>query len=174
MVRAYRRTMASYAAFSGRTGRSEFWLFVLAQSLIVAGGLVLAATHDTAAALLALYVLATLIPALAATVRRLHDTNQGLWWLALGVGLALAALALGAAGAQFTGVGFVLWVFVSAVERDTQGTAAEFESLFELGVTLLGLSVIAGLAAAALGLVLLVYLASAGTRGNNRYGPQPD
>ena len=84
-------------AFSGRSKRSEFWLFVPVQSLIVVIGFVLVGIHDAAGLILTLYLLGTLIPTVAATVRRLHDTSRGLWWLPLGVGLAPVAYVLGAA-----------------------------------------------------------------------------
>ena len=102
MIKAYTRTLKSYAAFGGRTKRPEFWLFVLAQSLILVAGLVLVDILDAVGMLLALYLLGTLIPTLAATVRRLHDTSRGAWWLPLGVGLAPVAYVLGAVGLQFT------------------------------------------------------------------------
>ncbi len=71
-MKAYIRTLKNYVVFRGRTRRSEFWLFMLAQSLILVIGLVLVGTHDAAGMLLTLYLLGTLIPTLAATVRRLQ------------------------------------------------------------------------------------------------------
>ena len=172
MIKAYTRTLKSYMAFSGRSKRSEFWLFVLVQSLIVVIGLVLVGIHDAAGLILTLYLLGTLIPTVAATVRRLHDTSRGLWWLPLGVGLAPVAYVLGAAGLQYMGVGFLGWLFASLV--DEQGMAEEFNSFYELGVALFGLGVMAGIAAGVLAIVLFVFLVSPSTRGENKYGPQPE
>ena len=75
MIKAYTRTLKNCVAFSGRTKRSEFWLFVLAQSLVLVIELILVHINDAAGMLLTLYLLGTLIPTLAATVRRLHDTK---------------------------------------------------------------------------------------------------
>ena len=171
VVKAYTRTLRNYVAFRGRTKRSEFWLFVLAQSLIFVIGLVLAGIHDVAGVLLALYLLGTLIPTLAAIVRRLHDTGRGFWWLPLGVGFGPVAFVLGAVGVQFMGVGFVGWMLATFVGE--QGAAEELSSFFELGVALFGLGVMTGIAAGALAIILLVFLVSPGTRGENKYGPQP-
>ena len=144
---------------------------MLAQGLVLAFGLVLASMHEVAGMLLALYLLATLIPTLSATVRRLHDTGRGFWWLPLGVVLTPAAYVLGALGLQFMGVGFVGWLFASLL--DEQGAAEDLGELFELGVALFGLGVMTGIAAGVLAIVLLVFLVSPGTRGENKYGPRP-
>lgn len=78
----------NYANFEGRARRSEYWWFslisvgLLAVMLFVAA--VLTAANDAAGALFVVPVLfwvATFIPALAAAVRRLHDTNKSGWWL---------------------------------------------------------------------------------------------
>ena len=172
MVKAYTRTLGNYVAFLGRTKRSEFWLFVLAQSLIFVIGLVLVGIHDAVGMLLALYLLGTLIPTLATIVRRLHDANRGVWWLPLGVGFAPVASVLGAVGVQLMGVGFVGWMFASLV--DEQGAAEELSDLFELGVALFGLGVVTGIAAGVLAIILLVFLVSPSTKGENKYGPQPE
>ena len=172
MIRAYTRTLKNYVVFRGRTKRSEFWLFVLAQSLILVIGLVFLGVHDIAGMLLTLYLLATLIPTLAATVRRLHDAGRGVWWLPLGFVLTPVAFVLGAMGIQFMGVGFLGWLFASLV--DEQGAAEELSDLFELGVALLGLGVMTGIAAGVLAIILLVFLVSPSTRGESKYGPHPE
>ena len=174
MIEVYTWTLKNYVAFSGRTKRSELWLFVLAQSLILVVGLVLAGIHDAVGMLLTLYLLGTLIPTLAATVRRLHDTSRGFWWLPLGVCLAPVASVLGAVGVQFMGIGLLGWIFVSVVEWDVQGTAVVFDNLFTLGLALVGLGVIAGIAGGVLAIILLVFLVSPSTEGENKYGPQPN
>jgi uncharacterized membrane protein YhaH (DUF805 family) len=81
-----------YADFSGRARRSEYWWFVLAQGLIILVPYILfiigAAAQKTALTvifglLLAVVVLGLLVPGLAVTVRRLHDTNRSGWWYLL-------------------------------------------------------------------------------------------
>src|SRR3974390_1331011 len=80
---------SNYAKFRGRAARSEFWWF---QLFIVLGGIV-AAVLDLLAnsnvlggePLATLFYLATIIPGLAVSVRRLHDTDSSGWWLLLGL-----------------------------------------------------------------------------------------
>jgi uncharacterized membrane protein YhaH (DUF805 family) len=88
------RFWKKYATFSGRASRSEFWWWALV-NIIISGilyGVLLATTDMQAMAqtgtpqfgpayvVYLLWSLATLIPGLALTWRRLHDTNRsGLW-----------------------------------------------------------------------------------------------
>ena len=84
-----------YANFSGRARRKEYWVFHLSYFFVIlvcAGVGVISATISSdkeiglivAGILVGLYFLATLIPSLSVTVRRLHDTNKsGLWLLLL-------------------------------------------------------------------------------------------
>lgn len=91
-----------YADFRGRSRRMEFWSFALFNAIIYAilagvmigTGASLSSLSDTdnAAAnafalffsgfglLLGIYWLATIIPTLAVTVRRLHDRDMSGWW----------------------------------------------------------------------------------------------
>ena len=109
-----------YAEFSGRSHRMEFWMFAVLQFLIglvfivlfmlLGGGLLALANSDPSGALAAggavlglamLYMLvslALLIPALAVSVRRLHDSDRSGWWLWVFWGPYL--LALVTAGAE--------------------------------------------------------------------------
>ena len=63
-----------YADFTGRASRPEFWWFVL---FLFVAGIVAATIHQ---ALYWVFWLATLLPAIAVTARRLHDTNRSGWW----------------------------------------------------------------------------------------------
>lgn len=75
--------VTKYATFSGRASRSEFWFFflfnlVVSWLLSAIGG---AASANAFYGLLLIYGLIALIPNLAVTVRRLHDTGRsGGWW----------------------------------------------------------------------------------------------
>ncbi|AWN23517.1 DUF805 domain-containing protein [Deinococcus irradiatisoli] len=83
-------TLKKYAVFSGRARRREYWMFSLVSSLVF--GVLLAADLALGLADLSkgaglfsgLFVLAILLPTLAVTVRRLHDTGRSAWWLLLG------------------------------------------------------------------------------------------
>ncbi len=83
-----------YAVFEGRATRKEYWTFTLLNCGIAVIPAVIAQlafraapNKVTYAAYLililweVLYLLATLLPALAVTVRRLHDTEHSWWWL---------------------------------------------------------------------------------------------
>ena len=115
----YTDVLKKYAQFGGRARRKEYWFFSLFNTLII-GALALIDfstgrfNPDTGLGLLSgIYSLATFLPQLGVTVRRLHDTDRSGWWLLLGV------------------------------------------------IPLIG------------SLVLLVFFASSGTLGDNRYGPDP-
>ena len=115
----YTDVLKKYVQFSGRARRKEYWFFMLFNTLVVA---VLAFidmstgrnNSTTGIGLLSgLYALATFLPQLGVTVRRLHDIDRTGWWVLLGV------------------------------------------------IPLIG------------ELVLIVFLATNGTAGDNRYGPDP-
>ena len=79
----------NYANFEGRARRKEYWMyilsiFVLYLALGIVGG-ILSIISDTLAMLVyglfSLLALALIIPGLAVTVRRLHDTNKSGWFI---------------------------------------------------------------------------------------------
>ena len=70
--------LSKYFTFSGRALRSEYWFWALfymlgAIPVSIAAGLGVTGPY-------AIYGLAILIPTLAVTARRLHDTNLSGWW----------------------------------------------------------------------------------------------
>jgi len=75
-----------YADFSGRARRKEFWMFFLFYFIfalvlsIIDGLLGWGFADGTFGILYMLFVLAALLPYLAVTVRRLHDTGRSGWW----------------------------------------------------------------------------------------------
>jgi uncharacterized membrane protein YhaH (DUF805 family) len=90
----YLEVWKKYAVFSGRARRTEFWVFVLVNSLIgmlcaVLGFLPLNfSASDTAMAItyvfgfiFNIFYIAILVPTLAVATRRLHDTGRSGWWL---------------------------------------------------------------------------------------------
>jgi len=86
---AVQSVFSNYAKFRGRACRSEFWWFQLFLLLggIVAGLLDLFANTNFlgGSPLAMLFWLAAIIPDLAVTVRRLHDTDSSGWWILLGL-----------------------------------------------------------------------------------------
>ena len=78
--------LRQYATFRGRARRAEYWWFVLFTVLVslVAGIIdaVLGTTAQSGVGVIGtLASLALLLPSLAVTVRRLHDTDRSGWWL---------------------------------------------------------------------------------------------
>ena len=91
-----------------------------------------------------LFVLATFIPGIAVSVRRLHDVNRSGWWLLL------------------TSVTYLIGVVLLANVVTTGAVS---------GLAILGgiLFLMGGIA----GIVMLVWFCSRGTIGSNRFGPDP-
>ena len=121
----YVKVLKQYVDFSGRARRREYWMFVLVNVVIVivlslldtllgTGGFRATSGGGNSLGLLSgLYSLAVLLPTIAVTVRRLHDTDRTGWWILIGF------------------------------------------------IPIIG------------GIVLLVFYVLEGTRGPNRYGPDP-
>ena len=100
MLMPYRR----YFDFSGRSRRKEYWMFFLlfvivyavAFALMFAGGYSMTPSMDAAApppemsgtmllgaAIMGIFVLGSLIPAIAVQVRRFHDQDRSGWFVLL-------------------------------------------------------------------------------------------
>ena len=82
----YTDVLKKYAQFDGRARRKEYWMFVLFNFIIAVGLGILDAVlglrlTENNGLLSTLYTLAVLLPGLAVSVRRLHDTNRSGWWL---------------------------------------------------------------------------------------------
>lgn len=154
-----------YAQFRGRSRRKEFWMWML---FLIAALLVLSLLHTALGLggragttmntgpggvgvggrvsggwLATIFSLAVLVPNIAVQVRRLHDTGRSGWWLLGPFALYFAGAALMVAG-LFGGGG---------------------------GLGIVGALLLAG---GAIGfIVLLVFFCLDGTRGPNRFGPDP-
>jgi uncharacterized membrane protein YhaH (DUF805 family)/ribosomal protein L40E len=85
----YLTTLKKYAVFTGRARRKEFWYFFLFNNLILIALAILGSLFRSAnglslfSVLAAVYAVATMVPALAVSVRRLHDVNLSGWLVAL-------------------------------------------------------------------------------------------
>lgn len=85
---AVRTALQKYAVFSGRARRSEFWWFALAYFLliVVLSGIGTALHNNRVIeGIFGAAELALVVPALAAAVRRLHDTDKSGWFVLLGL-----------------------------------------------------------------------------------------
>jgi uncharacterized membrane protein YhaH (DUF805 family) len=157
-----------YAQFSGRSRRQEFWLYslfvvLLWIALFMLVGVVFGAAMSklgtnagpesvltsvssggfAALGLMVIVWLALLIPGIAVSVRRMHDTDRSGWWAGvptiLYYGSSLLSFSLtpviGTASVIVSGVLSLIW-FVTAI-------------------------------------IFLVFACLDGTRGPNRFGPDP-
>ena len=94
----YLGVLKKYAVFSGRARRKEYWMFYLfylifaivlsiIDSILGTGG-------GGAGLLSGLFVLAMLIPSIAVTFRRLHDTDRSGWWVLIALVPLIGAIIL--------------------------------------------------------------------------------
>jgi uncharacterized membrane protein YhaH (DUF805 family) len=98
-VEAVQSVLSKYATFSGRARRAEYWWFVLFQVLVSIVAAILDAALGTdfgsGSGVFSLIVtLALLLPGLAVTVRRLHDTDRSGWWILIGLIPLVGAIVL--------------------------------------------------------------------------------
>lgn len=90
---AIRTVFSKYATFSGRARRSEFWWFYLFAIILY----IVAAIIDAAIGNNLLWIIVALgliVPSLAVTVRRLHDTGRSGWWILIGIIPLIGAIVL--------------------------------------------------------------------------------
>ena len=75
---------SNYVTFQGRATRSEFWwwaLFIIVVEVVVGGvGGAVMGDSSLPMIILLLFWLAVILPTIAVTVRRLHDTDHSGWW----------------------------------------------------------------------------------------------
>lgn len=132
-----------FARFSGRTPRSEYWVF---------SGFLMAATVLTfmAGPMLALaFVVVSALPGIAASIRRLHDAGRSGWWLLPAVVIVPGWL--------------LIWAASAAAALAVRSDPLDDERYF------LAASVVMFVAVGA----LLFLLISPSQPGHNRYGPNP-
>lgn len=86
---------SNYRNFKGRARRSEYWfiqLFLVATNLAAAvidlalmdGDFDRFIANGGGGIVGLIWILATIVPALAVLIRRLHDTNRSGWWALIG------------------------------------------------------------------------------------------
>ena len=96
----YFEVLKKYAVFSGRARRKEYWYFALFNMIIsivlaVIDGVTGSFSAEAGMGLLGgIYTLAILIPGIAVSVRRLHDTERSGWWLLIALVPLIGAIVL--------------------------------------------------------------------------------
>ena len=139
--------LKKYAQFSGRAPRAEYWWFAGATLVIgFVADIIDQIANNEMGVLGVVTSLGLLIPTLAVTVRRLHDTDRSGWWM-------LAAIA---PAAYF---GF------EGSQAALNGTVETWESSPS------GLIAIVAFCLACL--VILIFTLLRGAESPNRYGPDP-
>jgi uncharacterized membrane protein YhaH (DUF805 family) len=96
-----------YAVFSSRASRSEYWFFILFETLLLIGLVIVdfLAFHGSVNVFWPLASLILFLPGLAVLVRRLHDTDRSAWWILI----------------PFVPLIGSIWLIVVLCERGTQG-----------------------------------------------------
>lgn len=93
---AVKSVYSNYANFGGRARRSEYWYFILFMLLVELACIIVSAVIGRAGdgpnaigmvigLALMLFGLASIIPGLALTIRRLHDSDRSGWWILIGL-----------------------------------------------------------------------------------------
>jgi uncharacterized membrane protein YhaH (DUF805 family) len=83
---AVQSVLHKYADFTGRARRSEYWYWTLAVFIAYVVCLVLVEIlRALGLLLLVVLILGVIVPGLAVTVRRLHDTGRTGWWILIGL-----------------------------------------------------------------------------------------
>jgi uncharacterized membrane protein YhaH (DUF805 family) len=173
------RPLKRYAEFSGRSSRAEIWWFFLALFVMYivmwfafAGTIVsgLAAAGQSGAGpsagllgglgigvmIFGLIWLLLIIPTISVQMRRLHDTDRSGWWLG--------------------GFYLLYFVYIGMIARDftsmMSATMADPSQPPAVAATS-GVTTILGLVIFIYSIALLVFYCLPGTRGQNRFGPDP-
>lgn len=141
------RPFQRFADFSGRSPRAEYWWFYLVTLIVQVVLTMVDKVLGYWIPLSTVFGLATLVPWIAVTIRRLHDTDRSGWWLATFV---LTFAAIGA-----------LAGFAAAI-ANRGSTAGSFTA-----------AIVAIVVALILFATFIAFMVLPGTEGPNRYGPDP-
>ena len=174
-VEAVVRGFRNYAHFGGRATRAEFWwwaLFLVIGSAVFTG---IDTLIGWSSVLETLFILATLLPTLAVTARRLHDIGKTGWWQLGWIAIPITAWLV-------TGITYVIGAFLEYRTKDPPGgwnfdtdnvdwanSEAIFAAFPPAAIVLIAAIVIT------LGIIVweIVWMARRGESGENRFGPDP-
>ena len=152
---AIRSGFNNYANFKGRATRAEYWwwaLFSLIVQIVTPG-------QNAIGDLIGLVML---LPSVAVTIRRLHDTNRRGWWFALPIG------SLGLAFITF--MAFAVSTAFSLVDPSEWDPQNLFDGGSFIAILIIVLALIS---AVTTGVANFVFTLLKGDAGENRFGPPP-
>lgn len=86
LIEAYTSAWTRFSDYQGRSKRSDYWWFVLANLIV---SLVLGLASDT---LQSLYAVASIVPSIPLVVRRLRDIGKPWPWIFIGLIPILGAI----------------------------------------------------------------------------------
>ena len=97
MIDYVKKCFNNYATFDGRARRSEYWYFQLFYFL---GLMVMAFVSGMIRfpALYFIFILAMIVPIIAVTIRRMHDTGKSGWYMLIPIYNFILALTPGDTG----------------------------------------------------------------------------
>lgn len=154
---AVKTCFQKYAVFSGRARRSEFWYFMLFIAII---NLILGFVGNDWGS--NIFSLAILLPSIAVTCRRLHDTGRSGWWQAP----YLAAY----------GISAIALVYVLTTVGTGSGSMEDFvvQMIENLSETAALVAIFTGIwiIAAIVGIIVVIFCIFR-SHGDNQYGPSP-
>ncbi|WP_443749834.1 DUF805 domain-containing protein [Asticcacaulis solisilvae] len=158
------RAILNCTNVTGRASRSEYWQFVFLQGLIATVFGVLRAVLFVSSPVLGLafsgiqglLTMVLILPGFTVAVRRLHDTNRSGWWLLLSVPAQF--------GVIFLFLGGLVFAYAAATHQSAFGSGA---SGWMVALAAFGLICVA------CAVTLFVFICQKGTRGPNRFGPDP-
>ncbi|MDO6655237.1 DUF805 domain-containing protein [Anaerobacillus sp. 1_MG-2023] len=81
----YLKVLKNYVNFQGRARRKEYWMFTLFNVIFSIVLTIVESLADISPFLTSIYSLFIILPSLAVTVRRLHDTGRSGWWVLIGL-----------------------------------------------------------------------------------------
>lgn len=147
----------NYVNFSGRARRAEFWYYTLFVLLAMIAAMVVdTIIFGQANVFYYLGAIFFLLPNLATYVRRLHDTNRSgknlLWYMIAYVAWIVLLFVTGLQA-----------VLICIASGNMDGIPSTFMAVLGIG----------GLVFFVWSIVMLVWLCTDGTKGENKYGPDP-
>lgn len=82
-MRWYLMAFKKCGVFGGRSSRKEYWMYYLCNIIvnIIVMGLIDVFLSGNEILLFGFFLLGTVLPSVALSVRRLHDTDHSAWWL---------------------------------------------------------------------------------------------